>query len=328
MNYLLFLALVMLTPMSEVVSGGRSTSFSMKSGLLPVAGWMHVPGIPLYGSGIFTEMAYQGGWKKSFRVISCGETAGLNPLVASRVTENGYAAQLSVAEWLVCCIMDDDQGSCALSWKNATLDLRGTSLDSLFPAGEYSGDHILFAVTENTLAAGFSFNIGDRISIGPAYCTDGGGGNIWFTGKASCGSAAVISALAVDEHDSYRRVYGVFEHGALNLIYGWDGTGYFGQLAVRKEKFNGAVSMSVPGIYIEYRPADDLLFLASHRESGWFQGEIQNKYSCFVTEVELHRSPGNIFDWGFGVGIELGNNILGEHDPFGIPSFSEEAVTF
>ena len=103
---LLLSCLILLTPLSGVVSGGRSTSFSMLKGILPDAEWMYIPGMPVCSTGTFTEIVYQGGYSESFRVISSGLTAGINPLVSSFITSDGYAMQLLVNNLSLNCIRD------------------------------------------------------------------------------------------------------------------------------------------------------------------------------------------------------------------------------
>ncbi|MCD4706811.1 MAG: hypothetical protein K8S62_03640 [Candidatus Sabulitectum sp.] len=326
MTLLLLSSVFLLTPVSGVVSGGRLTSFAMKSGLIPASEWMYVPGVPAQDTGTFTEITFQGGLNRSFRVISSGETAGLNPLIASRVTEDGYAAQILVEDISMYCVKNGNTGSYAISYKNATVDFRGTAIDDIHPAGEYFDDYILVAATENTSALGVSFPISESLAIGPAYCTDRYGGDIWLLAEALYGPVTFVSAPAIDEHNSYQRVYGTVEHSVSMLTCGWDGARYFGRLSVQGDGFIAAISLPVSGVMAGYRPADNLVLLASHCEEGWSQGEIQCEYWGITTGIEFLRSPGNAFHWGFSAGISVGSGGTTEFTSLDSPWFSQIAV--
>lgn len=318
--------LILLTPVSGVVSGGRLTSFAVKSGLIPVSQWMYVPGLPTCGAGVFTEITFQGGCSRSFRVISSGETAGLTPLIASRVTENGYAAQMVVGDYSLRCIRDEDAASYALSYKNATLDFRGSSIENLHPAGEYSGNCILVAATENTSSLGVSLPFGELLAIGPAYSRDRRGGHFWLLAEAVCGPVTVVSAPAIDEQNSYQRLYGTLEHGNAGIICGWDGISHFAQFSVQREGFLAAISLPVTGVMVGYSPSDNLVLLASHCEEGWFQGEVQSELFGISIGAEFLRSPGSLLHWGFSAGIAVGSNGIDHFSSSYSPWFSPIAV--
>lgn len=327
MTFLLLSSLILLTPVTGVVSGGRLTSFAMKSGLIPATQWMYVPGLPACSTGTFTDITFQGGCNKSFRVISSGETAGINPMIASRVTEDGYAAQMDVGDLSLYCVKNADTGSYALSYRNATIDIRGSSPDNLHPTGEYSDRYVLFAATENTSAVGVSFPFGEVLAIGPAFCKNRHGGGFWLLSKAGFGPLTVVSAPAIDEYSNYKRVYSVLEYSDAQLIYGWDGAEYFGKFSVQGECFNAEISIPVPGVLAGYRPSDNLFLLASYCEEGWFQGEIQGKCRGITAGVDLFRSPGNVYHFSFSVGIAIGNRGISEFPSFDSPWFSQMAVS-
>lgn len=299
--------LIMLTPASGVVSGGRAISFGMKSGLIPVSQWICIPGVPVKETASFTEITFQGGPENTFRVASSGDTADLNPLISSRVTREGFAAQIAVGAIALYCINDSETGSYSLSCKNAVLGVRGSSISDLQPVGEYNDNSILVAATENTSALGFSIPVGEGLEIGPAYTRDRTGGDLWFIGEVTSGPVKIVSAPAIDEVSSYRRLYGKAEYGSFHLIYGWDGSQQFGELSVGEEGFISALSFPVPGVMVGCQPSDHLLILLSHCESGYFQGEIQGEYQGLTAGIELGRSPGNAFEWGFSVGIDAGS---------------------
>ncbi len=310
MTYLLTTFLLLLTPVSGVVSGGRLTSFSMKNGLIPASEWMYVPGIPGADAGTFTEVTMQSGFEKCFRVSSSGETAGMDPLVASIVTEDGFAAQLLLGGVCVRSVRDENNGSYAMLYKNITLDLRGSSFCDLSLAGEYSTDELILAGTENSGAFGAAYNICESISLGPAYCMDGDGGNIWFMSSVSLGAVKIISAPAIDCENSYRRLYSSLEHNDMHLISGWNGIGYFSEFSLRGADLIASVSLSDPGIMVGYQPSATLMFLASHSQDGWLQGEIQGKYRSITSGVNCLRSPGGTFRFGFSAGIDVGRNAI------------------
>lgn len=310
MTYILATFLLLLTPVSGVVSGGRLTSFSMKSGLIPVSEWMYVPGIPGADTGTFTEVTMQSGFEKCFRVISSGETAGMDPLVASIVTEDGFAAQLVLGGICVRCVRGENTGSYAMLYESIALDLRGSSFSDLSIAGEYSTDELILAGTENSGAFGAAFNFCESISLGPAYCMDGDGGNFWFMSSISCGAVKIVSAPAIDEESSFRRLYSSLEHNDMYLVSGWNGVEYFTEFSLRGADLIASVSLSDPGIMIGYQPSGALMFLTSHRQDGWFQGEVQGKYRSITSGVNCLRSPGGTFRFGFSVGIDMGRNTI------------------
>lgn len=318
--------LILLTPVSGVVSGGRLTSFAVKSGLIPVSQWMYVPGLPTCSAGAFTEITFQGGCNRSFRVISSGETAGLNPLIASKVTEDGLAAQMALGDYSLNCVKDGDGGSYALSYKNFTLDFRGSSIENLHPAGEYSDNYILVAATENTSSLGVSLPLGESLAIGPAYSIDRRGGHFWLLAEVVCGPVTVVSAPAIDEQNSYQRLYGTLEYGNVEIICGWDGISHFGQFSVQREGFLAAISLPVPGVMVGYCPSDNLVLLASHCEEGWFQGEVLSELFGITIGVEFLRSPGSLLHWGFSAGIAVGSNGIDHLSSSYSPWFSPIAV--
>ncbi|MCP4648268.1 MAG: hypothetical protein GY852_11160 [bacterium] len=135
MTALLLTSLFLLVPLSGVVSGGRETAFSTITGLIPSCAWLAVPGIPARDIGTFTEVTYSSGYNNSFRVISSGETAGLDPLIASCVTKNGFAGQILSEDLSVYCVKNDDAGSYAVSYLDAVLDVRGSSTQHLSVSG-------------------------------------------------------------------------------------------------------------------------------------------------------------------------------------------------
>ncbi|MCK5034554.1 MAG: hypothetical protein KAS73_01575 [Candidatus Sabulitectum sp.] len=308
MTFPLLAALVLLTPVSGVVSGGRMLSFNMKSGLIPAIQWLSVPGIPAAAPGDFTEITFQTGCENSFSVVSSGKTAGINPLIASRVTENGYAAQFLLGDLSIYGVVDDISGSCTASYENITIDLCGSSLEDVHPAGEYSDDYILFAATENSSALGVSLPLGESLSIGPAYVRDEVGGDFWLLSTVELGPFTFVSAPAIDGQNSYQRLYGTFECSGSEVLYGWNGTDWYDQYSFRGNEFLAAVSITVPGVMAGYSPDDNLLLLVSHREEGWFQGEIQGKFLGVTAGANLLRAPDNHVHWGFSAGVSVGSN--------------------
>ncbi|MCK5842807.1 MAG: hypothetical protein KAH31_11590, partial [Candidatus Sabulitectum sp.] len=308
MTFSLLAALVLLTPVSGVVSGGRAISFNMKSGLIPAIQWLYEPGIPAAVPGNFTDITFQTGCEKSFSVISSGKTAGINPLIASRVTENGYAAQFLLGDLSIYGVVDDISGSCTASYENITIDLCGSSLEDVHPAGEYSDDYILFAATENSSALGVSLPLGESLSIGPAYVRDEVGGDFWLLSTVELGPFTFVSAPAIDGQNSYQRLYGTFECSGSEVLYGWNGADWYDQYSFRGNEFLAAVSITVPGVMAGYSPDDNLLLLVSHREEGWFQGEIQGKFLGVTAGANLLRAPDNQVCWGFSAGVSVGSN--------------------
>jgi len=308
LTVLLTTALILLTPMSGVVSGGRVTSFRMISGLIPAIQWMYVSDIPAVTPGNFTEIVLQTGGEECFRVVSSGETAGINPLIASRVTKNGYAAQFLLEDISIYGISHGDSGSCAVSYKNATIDFRISSSESLSPAGEYSDNYILFAATENSSAIGVSFPFGESLSIGPAYAKGRSGGDFWLLSKSELGPFTLVSAPAIDEQNCYQRLYGTLECEGSEVLYGWDGTEWYDRFLFSNDNLLATFSLSVPGMMAGYSLDNKLLILLSHREEGWFQGEIQGKFMGVTAGVNFLRAPGDLVQWGFSAGVSLGNN--------------------
>ncbi|MCK5785545.1 MAG: hypothetical protein KAH54_03190 [Candidatus Sabulitectum sp.] len=324
---LLMWSLILLTPVSGVVSGGRSISCGMEGGLIHVSEWMHVPGLPVEKRGSFSEITFQGGVQRVFRVISSGETAGFNPLIASRVTTDGFAAQMAVGVFSMLCLKTEERENYSVSYDNATIDFRGSSFSDLRPGGEYHDKYLLIAATENTSALGFSIPFCETLAIGPAYTTDRSGADIWLLGEAALGPAKIVFAPAIDEESSYQRVYGLAEYDAIRFIYGWNGLEQFGELSLCGEGFITAVSLPYPGVMVGYQPSDNILLMVSHSEGGFFQGEIQGEYLGITTGLELLRSSRNVVQWGFSVGIDIGRSDMGVFSTSDSTWFSRIAVT-
>jgi hypothetical protein len=319
--------LFLLIPLSGVVSGGRSVSFALKSGLIPSEDWLYIPGLPASGAGTFTSISCQTGSRKSFSVVSSGETAGIHPLVASRVTENGYAAQLFQGGLSIYAVKEQGRGSFAASFAGATLDLRGWPAGDPMLAGEYSSDNLLMAFTEHTGAAGVSFPVSENIRIGPACCADTDEDRFWIQAGAVFGPLTLVSAPAIDELNCYRRFYGLLKYGPASLTGGWNGEAALGELSLNGDDYVAAVEFVTPGAMLGYRLCDSMVFVASHREEGWLQGEIQGKFRGFTVGTYIVKSSDNHLNWGFSAGIDVGTNgIRGFASP-GDPWTEQMAVT-
>lgn len=327
MIQIILASLVLLTPVSGVVSGGREVSFAMKTGLIPASEWLHVAGLPTLDRGTFTEMSLWNGHSKSFRVVSSGDTAGLDPLIASRVDENGFAAQILLEGFSIYSLKNDDTGNCVLSYGDAILDFRGSSYRDLTVSGEYSSKQMLLAANANSAAAGVSFSLGESVTLGPAFSIDESGQSLWFMSKAEYGPIQVHAAPAIDGERSYRRLYGACEFEETELIFGWDGEEYYSDFSFRGRGFLFTLSLSSPGALAAYSPSNSLILLVSHRQEGWFQGEIQGKYKSLSAGVDFLRTPGGPYQFGIGLGIDIGNNNLYEFPFLDSPWTEQYAVT-
>lgn len=308
----LIASLILFTPMSGVVSGGREVFFATENGLLPLQQWMSVPSIANYSGSTFTEMTLRNGVRKSFRVVSSGETAGIHPLIASQVTEDLSTFQMILGDSRIDCIKSEDIMSYAIAYKSLSFDFRGRSFDKLYPACEYSDNYLLFALAENTTLLGLSCPLTESFSVGPAYSTGANGGKFWLMAETSYGPFRIVSAPAIDDENNYRRIHGVVDYRESQLICGWDGLDYFGRLSYQRNNFVAMASYPDTGIMFGCHVDDDVLLILSQREEGWFQGELQGKYSCFTAGIEFLRSSTDEFSWGVSLGIDMGYNSLDE----------------
>ncbi len=323
----LIASLILFTPMSGVVSGGREISFAMENGLLPLQQWMSVPSITNYSEGTFTEMTLRNGVRKSFRVVSSGETAGIHPLIASQVTEDLSTFQMILGDSRIDCIKSEDIMSYAIAYKSASLDFRGRSFGKLYPAGEYSDNYLLFAIAENTTLLGISCPLTESFSVGPAYSTGANGGEFWLMAETSYGPFRIVSAPAIDDGNNYRRIHGVVDYGESQLICGWDGLDYFSRLSYQRDNFVAMASYPTTGIMFGCLVDDDAILILSHREGGWYQGELQAKYSCITAGIEFLRSSTDEFSWGMSLGIDMGSNGIDESSLSDSCWFDQMAVT-
>ena len=303
----LIASLLSFTPSSGVVSGGREVFFSTEIGLLPLQQWMSVPSIQNYSAGTFTEITLRNGVRKSFRVVSSGATAGIHPVIASQVTEDFSTFQMILGNSRIDCINSEDLISCAVTYKSASLDFRGSSFSRLYPAFEYSDNYLLFALAENTTILGLSCPLSESFSLGPAYSTGLNGGNFWLMAETSYGPFSIISAPAIDDENNYRRLHGVIDCDETQLICGWDGLDYFGRLSYRGDKHVAMASFPDTGVMVGCLLNDNAILILSHREGGWYQGELQGKYSCITAGIEFLRSATDEFGFGISLGIDMGN---------------------
>ncbi len=312
MIFCLISSVLLFTPVSGVVSGGRELSFEIESGLIPVQEWMSVPQIAANHSDTFTEITLQNGVRNSFRVVSSGQTAGVHPLIASRITEDISSFQMILGDSRINCLKSQNMMSYAIAYKNALLDFRGHSFNSLSPTFEYSDKYVLLALTDNTTAFGVSFPLTESFSFGPAYSSDLNGGDFWILAETLCGPLTIEFAPSIDDENSYRRFHGAYKYKESKLICGWDGMDYFGHLVYQRNNFVAMASYPDTGIMFGCRVDDDVLLILSQREEGWFQGELQGKYSCFTAGIEFLRSSTDEFSWGVSIGIDMGYNSLDE----------------
>jgi hypothetical protein len=320
-------SLLLLTPVTGVVSGGRSTASATMEGLLPVRLWMYEPGIPSGMAGTFTEITFHGLYSNSFRIVSSGETAGLHPLVASSVHSDGYAFQLAAGEFSLNCIRGIGSSSHALSYKNVLLDLRSSQSGNIVPSGEYSDRYFLLSATRKTSAFAISCPVGDNLSIGPAYCRNRYRGDFWIRGEVSVGPLSITSVPAIDEKNSYRRLSGRLRYKKAQFLYGWNGEQQFAALSYLGRDFSAEVSVLPPGVMMEYHSSESVLLVFSHREQGWLQGEVQGEFHGITAGVDIAGAPGNTFIWGFSVGIAIGGNTIQDTVSENPPWYSENAVS-
>jgi len=321
------LLIISLTPVSGVVSGGRETVFSMEEGLIPVLLWICEPGIPTGSSGTFTEVAFHGLNNHSFRVVSSGETAGIHPVAASNVRENGYAFMAAAGNFLAYGIRADQTASHAFSYKSVTVDFRGSTFESVYTAGEYRDSLFLIAAGRNASVFAVSFPLGDGFRAGPAYCRGRRGGKLWLRAQARYGPFSVVSFPAVDENTSYRRVYGVVQLRGAQLVYGWNGVNQFARLLLSTGRLKTELTMQEPGLTVEYRPVESMLLLASCSEGGWLQSEIQNEFHGITAGADIVRHPGGTFTWGVSAGISLGYSAIDRKLQIEHPWIPENAVS-
>jgi hypothetical protein len=321
------LILLSLTPVSGVVSGGRETAFSMEEGLLPLSLWKYEPSIPTDRSGTFTEIAFRGLDKQSFRVVSSGETAGMHPLAASNIRENGYAFMASTGDFLAYGIRREQTASHALSYKNVTVDFRGSSFQNVHTSAEYRDSLFLIAGGRNASAFGVSFPVGSSFRVGPAYCAGRHGGSMWVRARIHLGPLSVVSFPAVDENACYRRVYGTVQFGRAQLVYGWNGTNQFSAFSFSTGDLRTEFTLSIPGLMIEYRPAKTVLLLASYSERGWLQSEIQSEFHGITAGADIVRHPGGRYSLGLSAGIAMGDNVLDQQLRTEHPWIAENAVS-
>jgi len=324
---IVLLVLFSLSPVSGVVSGGRETAFSMEEGLLPVLLWMYEPSIPTDRSGTFTEIVFHGLEKQSFRVVSSGETAEIHPVAASNITQNGYAFMAAAGDFLAYGVAGEQTASHALSYKNITVDFRGLSFQSVHTSVEYRDSLFLIAGGRDASALGVSFPVGNRFRIGPAYCAGRHGGNLWLRAQVHSGPFGVVTFPAIDETTSYRRIYGTVQFGGAQFVYGWNGTNQFSRLSFNTGDLRTELSMTVPGLMVEYRPAESILLLGSCGEKGWLQGEIQGEFHGITAGADIVRHPGGSYSWGFSAGITMGDNVLDHQLRVEHPWIAENAVS-
>ncbi len=321
------LILVSLTPISGVVSGGRETAFSMEEGLLPLLLWKYEPSIPTDRSGTFTEIVFHSLGKQSFRVVSSGETAGIHPLAASNIRENGYTFMASAGDILAYGIRREQTASHALSYKNVTVDFRGTPFEDVHAAGEYRDSLFLIAAASNASVFAISFPFGDDFRAGPVYLRRRQEGELWLRAKASFGPFCVVSFPAIDENTCYRRAYGTVKLDRAQLVYGWNGVNQFARLLLSTGRLRTELTMQEPGATIVYRPMDNLLLIASCSEGGWFQSEIQSEFHGIVAGADIIRYPGGSFGCGVCAGIAMGSNTIDQQLQIEHPWISENAVS-
>ena len=324
---IILLILISLTPVSGVVSGGRETAFSMEEGLLPLSLWVYEPSIPTDRSGTFTEIVFHGLDKQSFRVVSSGETAGIHPLAASNIRENGYAFMASAGDFLAYGIRREQTASHVLSYKNVAVDFRGSSFQNVHASGEYRDSLFLIAAGRNASVFGVSFPVGNSFRVGPAYCTGRHGGNLWLRAQVHSGPFGLVSFPAVDENTSYRRIYGTVQFGGVQLVYGWNGTNQFSRLSFSTGDMRAELTLPIPGLMMEYRPAKTMFLLASCREEGWLQGEIQGEFHGITAGADIVRHPGGTYSWGLSAGIAMGDNLLDPQLRIEHPWIAENAVS-
>jgi hypothetical protein len=305
MMYLMLTFLTLITPVSGVVSGGRSIAFNLKSGLIPSEEWLYVPGIPCSDPGSFTEITYSS--NESMRVLSSGVTAGLNPLLASWVNEDGYAGYFLLGGFSLRGFDLHQREGLAASFHGATIDLRRDTSCGTMVYGEYTSDHVSAATGEAAGVAGISFSVMDRIRLGPQWCAESGSGKLWILGNAVAGPLTLSSGAAVREDQFRRRCSAVLDAGFLTFTTGIDEKNLFG----KAEAVAGCISVEVPvpewGITVLMKPSDAALFLISHGQGGEFRSEVQLSFHGITGGLLLAREhPGH---WQAGViaGINIGS---------------------
>lgn len=297
MNFILFVFLSLLTPITNPVSGGAVTDLRLKNGLIPSDDWIQVPGVPFEESGTFTEITFMGGSRRCFRVLSRGPTAGFMPSIGSFVSEDGYAGYLSLAGVSV-SVCDFSGYSISSTYSGFTLEAR----EEWGLLGEYRSESFLFAGGDNTFTAGVSPSVAENIRIGPAWCHDPEGEAFWVDASVRFKAFLFESAGAIEEDSALRRAKAEFSSGKFYASAGYDGESLFGLAGL-----SPVLLLEWPdwGISSIIQPSSRSLLCFSHNQGGDFQGELQLSFSGISGGFTLHRNSGGGFSSGFTLGLDF-----------------------
>ncbi len=291
------LFLTMLTPITSPVTGGTALEFRMMQGLVPDPGWIRVPGIPLEKRGTFSEITYHSAGGSSFRVLSSGPTAGLHPSIGSLVSRDGFAGWLSAAGATV-SLCDYDSRSIASSYRGFTLDYRENA--GFF--GEYRSGLIQAAGGPDAFVAGFSPEIGEGVTLGPAWCRDRLGSSLWLRGSVTMGALLVETGGAVEEERALPRARASIASGGLLASLGYDRGKLFGQAGPSPEFL---IQWPRWGVSCLFEHGDHILLSMSHSTGGRFRGEFQMAIRGISGGFSFTRRMGGKVTGGFTAGIFL-----------------------
>lgn len=303
--HLILVVLTLLTPVSSVISGGRGTAFNLKSGLIPSEQWLSVPGIPCSGPGSFTEVTYIS--DRSIRVMSSGVTAGLDPLLASWVNEDGYVGYFLLGGFSLRGFDISGADGFAASFHGATIDLRRDASRGTMLYGEYTSDHVSTAAGEAAGLAGVSFSVNEWIGIGPQLCMKDGAGKLWILGNAEAGPLTLTSGAALQEDQFRRRFSAVLDEGSLSLTTGIDEKDLFGKAEITADFISIEVPFPEWGITALVKPSDRALFLVSHGQGGECRGEVQLSFHGMTGGLVLTREHPGHWQAGIIAGINIGS---------------------
>jgi len=291
------LILTLLSPLYPPVSGGKIEEFRYVHGLVPWGEWVLVEGLPFSADESFTEVTYAAECRKTFRVLSSGNTAGLRASTGSFVSSDGYAGFLAASDFSL-SICDFGDYALASSWKGITIDYR----EEGGLQGEYRSETILLAGGKETFTAGISPEIAENVRFGPSWCQDSRGGRLWVQGAASRGSLMLSSGGAVTESGAVYRASAAARSGNFALSAGYDDSELFGSAGL-----DPLFLIHWPrwGFSSVVNPSRSLLLCLSHKQGGLFRGEVQISIMGVSGGVTLNRLSGGDYHGGFSVGINL-----------------------
>ncbi len=307
----LLFALLSLTPVTEPLSCGLKTEFKLMNGIVPMAEWSSVPGLPFSDSGTFSEVTFHSGTSKCFRALSSGATAGLHPSIGSYVNSSGYAGFFQVKGIQVTVCEFQNGFNPGISFKGVSVEARDALSEDPSFFAEYSSQHVLLAGGETAFAGGLQLDLTENMSVGPAWCQDREISRFWISSDLEFGPLRLQSGGAVLDSTFRRRANASVSTPLAEFTAGYDEEDIFGRAKVQYGPAEVCISLPDWGFLLLVIPDDFFLFSLSHTEGGSLLGEVQTRLHGVVAGASVNRYDNGEWNCGFTFGISSGSRITG-----------------